>query len=255
MNLVNKRVLITRSRAQADEFAAALLAEGAEPIFFPVIEIIPLQDFAAFDQALQQLDGYDWLILTSVHGVHAFFQRLEILDIKKIPASLKIAVVGSKTSQSLLAHGLSADHVPDEYTAGGLFAGLNDDISGKHFLLLQSDLARTVLADQLRSAGGLVDQIVAYQNIAGPADADGLEALRSGVDIVTFTSPSTVKNFVDVLRENGLDPLNLAGAPIFACIGPVTKKAAEDSGFRDLVVPNEHTIAGLVQALGDLVLS
>jgi uroporphyrinogen III methyltransferase / synthase len=253
MNLVNKRVLITRSRAQANEFAAALTAEGAQPIFFPVIEIIPPGDFSVFDRTLVNLEKYDWLILTSVHGVEAFFKRLEILDIKNIPSHVQVAAIGSKTAQALSSYDVQVDHVPNEYTADGMLSGLNENISGKRFLLPQSNLARKTLADEIRLAGGIADEIVAYHTVAGQADTSGLDALRLGLDIVTFTSPSTVKNFVDMVRKNGLDPFHLPGDPLFACIGPVTKKAAEEAGFIHLVVANEHTTAGLIQVLGNLV--
>lgn len=253
MKLTNKRVLITRPRAQADEFAAALIAEGAQPIFFPVIEIIPPDDFSELDRALQNLDQYDWLILTSIHGVDAFFKRLKFLGIKEIPPQIRIAAVGSKTAQSLITLGTFPDHIPDEYIAEGILSGISKDISGKRFLLLQSNLARKVLSDQIRSAGGFADEVVAYHNIAGQPQASKLDDLRFGIDIITFTSPSTVKNFVDIVRENGLDSSNLPGNPLFACIGPITKKAAEEAGLTNLVMANEYTTAGLIQVLGNLV--
>ncbi|MBC7876874.1 MAG: uroporphyrinogen-III synthase [Anaerolineales bacterium] len=255
MKLANKRVLITRPRAQADEFAAALIAEGAQTIFFPVIEIIPPDDFSELDRALQNLDQYDWLILTSIHGVDAFFKRLEFLGMKELPSQIRVAAVGSKTAQSLITLGTFPDHVPDEFVAEGILSGIKKDISGKKFLLLQSNLARKVLSDQVRSAGGFVDDIVAYHNIASQPRASELDDLRFGIDIITFTSPSTVKNFVDIVCKNRLDPLNLPGNPLFACIGPITKKAAEEAGLTNLVVANEYTTAGLIQVLGNLVYS
>jgi uroporphyrinogen III methyltransferase/synthase len=253
MNLVNKRILITRARAQAKEFASALAAEGAQPIFFAVIEILVPDDFSALDHALVNLDHYDWLILTSIHGVEAFFKRLEVLGIKNFPSHLQVAAIGSKTAQTLSVYGLKVDHIPDQYTAEGMLSGLNENISGKRFLLPQSNLARKTLANEIRSAGGMADEVVAYHTVRALADASGLDALRVGVDIITFTSPSTVKNFVDILRENGLDPFNLPGSPLFACIGPVTKKSAEEAGFIHLVVANEYTIDGLIRVLGNLV--
>jgi uroporphyrinogen III methyltransferase/synthase len=255
MNLVGKRVLITRARAQAEEFAKALIAEGARPVFFPVIEIIPPDDFSDLDCALRNLDQYDWLVLTSVHGVDAFFKRLEVLAIEQIPLQLRMAAVGSRTAQCLSEHGISLDHVPDKYIPEAILSGLGENIHGKRFLLPRSDLARTVLAIEIRSAGGIVDEVVAYRNIKGQPDISGINALRSGVDIITFTSPSTVWNFVDIVRKNGLDPLNLSGAPLFACIGPITKKAAEEAGFVNLVAAEKYTTDGLVEVIGKLVIN
>ena len=255
MNLIGKRVLITRARAQAEEFAKALIAEGARPVFFPVIEIIPPNDFSVLDRALRNLDQYDWLVLTSVHGVDAFFKRLNVLGIEQLPLHLRTAAVGSRTAQCLSEHGISPDHVPDDYNAEAILPGLGENIHGKRFLLPQSDLARTVLARESCSAGGIVDEVVAYRNVKGQPDLSAMNALKSGLDIITFTSPSTVWNFVDIVRKNGLDPLNLPGAPLFACIGPITKKAAEEAGFVNLIAAEKYTTDGLVEVIGKLVIN
>jgi uroporphyrinogen-III synthase len=132
---------------------------------------------------------------------------------------------------------------------------LGENIHGKRFLLPQSDLARTVLAIEIRSAGGIVDEVVAYRNVKGQPDISEINALKSGVEIITFTSPSTVWNFVDIVRENGLDPLHLPGAPLFACIGPITKKAAEEAGFVNLVAAEKYTTDGLVEVISKLVIN
>ena len=253
MNLTNKRILITRPGAQAEEFANALIAAGARPIFFPVIEIMPLNDFSDLDSALLKIHTYDWLILTSVHGVDAFFKRLDTLGIKHVPEGLHVAAIGSKTASCLSQHGVTAHFVPTEYIAEAIPPGLGEDISGKRFLFPHSDLARTDLVNEIRSAGGLVDEVVAYRTVACQPDISGMNALRMGVEIITFTSPSAVHNFVAIVRNNGLDPINLPGTPLFACIGPITKKAAEEMGLCDLVVANEHTTAGLIEAIGKLV--
>jgi len=254
MNLIGKHVLITRSHAQAEEFAKTMIAEGAHPVFFPVIDIIPPDDFSGLDRALRNLDQYDWLILTSIHGVHAFFKRLKVLGIEQIPLQLRTAAIGSKTAQCLSEHGISPNRVPDEYIPESILPGLGENIHGKRFLLPQSDLARTVLAIEIRSAGAIVDEVVAYRNVKGQPDISGINALKSGVDVITFTSPSTVWNFLDIVRKNGLDPLNLPGDPLFACIGPITKKAAEEAGFVNLVAAEKYTTDGLVEVIGKLVI-
>jgi uroporphyrinogen-III synthase len=253
MKLKDKRVLITRPRAQAAEFAAALIAQGAIPVFLPVIEIIPPADVSALDDSLHKLNQYDWLVLTSIHAVEFVFQRMNTLGIKKLPSSIRVAAVGSKTARALSAHHISTDHVPDEYISEGLLSGLNENISGKRFLLPQSNLAQKVLADEIRQHGGLVDEVIAYQNVIAQPDHDGLQALHAGLDVITFTSPSAVRNFMRLVRDDGLDPLNLPGAPLFACIGPVTKKAAEEAGLGDLVVVKQYTTDGLVELISDLV--
>jgi uroporphyrinogen III methyltransferase / synthase len=218
-----------------------------------VIEIVPVDDFSTFDHALQQLDQYDWLVFTSIHAVDAFFQRLAVLEIKSIPTQLRVAAVGARTANALSVHGIRADHVPQEYSAECVLFGLKENIHNKRFLLPQSNLANKTLADGIRLAGGVVDEVIAYQNVTASLDVHGLEELRAGVDVVTFASPSAVRNFIQLLRENGLDPFHLAGAPLVACIGPVTRKAAEEAGFRNLAEAEEYTTDGLVKLLGDLV--
>src|SRR5688500_12326702 len=202
MNLIGKRILITRPRKQAEEFAAALLAEGAQPIIFPVIQITPPDNYSAFDFALQHLEDFDWLILTSVHGVEAFFQRLEVIGIKHITPGLHIAAVGSKTAQSLAAYGAWIDYVPDEYLPEAILLGLGKNLRGKRFLFPQSNLARTVLTDQIHSAGGLVTEVIAYRTIASEPDHSEVDELRASLDVVTFTSPSAVRNFVEIVQKN-----------------------------------------------------
>jgi len=253
MNLTNKRVLITRPRAQAEGFARALRASGAQPIFFPVIEIIPPDDYSALDFAIQSLEQYDWLVFTSVHGVEAFFKRLEALGIKRIPPRLHVAAVGSRTARFLSEHGLWTDHIPDEFIAEAMLPDFGKNIYGKRFLLPQSNLARTVLANEIRSAGGLVAEVVAYRNRLSEPHASELNDLRAGVDIVTFTSPSTVRNFIAVVQQHGLDVSNLPGDPLFVCIGPTTQKAAEEAGFSNLIVSSEYTTAGLIETLDNLI--
>ena len=253
MNLTNKRVLITRPRAQAEGFARALKAAGAEPIFFPVIEIIPPDDYLALDFAIRSLEQFDWLVFTSVHGVEAFFKRFEALGIERIPAGLRVAAVGSRTARFLSKHGLCTDQIPNEYIAEAMLPDFGKNIYGKRFLLPQSNLARTVLANEIRSAGGLVTEVVAYRNRLSEPNNSEINALRSGVDIVTFTSPSTVRNFITVVQQHELDPFNLPGNPIFACIGPTTQQAAEEAGFSNLVVSSEYTTAGLIETLDNLI--
>jgi len=255
MNLTNKRILITRSRAQAVKFADSLAAQGAQPIIFPVIEIVPAEDLSALDRALQTLDDYDWLVLTSVHGVNAFFDRLEALGMERLTPGLRVAAVGPRTARAVSDRGVWVEHMPDEYIPEAMLPGFGNNIYGKRFLLPQSNLARTVLAGEIRSTGGLVNEVVAYRTVSAEPDPSELNALRSGVDVVTFTSPSTVHNFVGIVRKNGLDPLNLPGSPLYACIGPVTKRAAEEAGLLTALVANQYTTDGLVEVISRLVVS
>jgi len=248
MNLTNKRIVITRPRERAGEFAALLTAEGAEPVFFPVIQISPLHDHTRLDEALRNLEHYDWLILTSVHGVDAFISRMQRLGLA-LPNHLRVAAVGIQTAMSLSGYGVTVHFVPTEYSAESIASSLRADASAKRFLLPQSNLARDVLAKQLQSAGGEVDEVVAYHTAQAQPDPFALEVLRSGVDVVTFASPSSVKGFANILDEHNVDIHNLPGNPLIACIGQVTASAVKDIGLQVNIEAQEHTIKGLVAAL------
>jgi uroporphyrinogen III methyltransferase / synthase len=248
MELKGKRVLITRPRVQTEEFARMLVTEGAEPVFFPVIEIVPLDDFSELDNALHHLSLYDWLILTSIHGVNALFVRLRTLAINPSPKHLQIAAIGPKTALCLSEYGITPDFVPAEYTAEAVLSGLGE-VTGKHFLLPQSDIALHTLADAIRVAGGIPDEVVVYRNIPAIPDSSAMDALCSGVDVITFASPSSVRSFLTVLDEHHVNAHSLPGDPLIACIGPVTASAARESGLRVDLEAKEHTIAGLVTAL------
>jgi uroporphyrinogen III methyltransferase / synthase len=248
MELKGKRVLITRSRVQTEEFARMLITEGVEPIFFPVIEIVPLDDFSELDSALHHLDRYDWLILTSIHSVYAIFARLRTLEIDLSPKHLHTAAIGPKTALCLSEYGITPDFVPPEYIAEAILSGLGD-ITEKHFLLPQSDIARHTLADAIRAAGGVPHEIVVYRNIPTKPDPASINVLRSGADVITFASPSSVKGFIAVLGEHSIDVHSLSGDPLIACIGPVTASAAREAGLCVDVEAKEHTISGLITAL------
>ena len=252
------KVLITRPRNQADSFADTLASAGFEPIFFPVIEIRPFEENIALDRAIAKLDCYDWVVFTSVNGVDAFFKRFilhrratENAEKNKINLSdsvVKIAAIGPKTAQSLEDHGVTPDFVPDEYVAEAILPGLGD-LRGRWVLLPRAEIARKALPEAIVAAGGVVHEIAVYQTLPAEPDSSGLAALKSGVDAVTFTSPSTVENFVETVRRAGLNPVQLPKNPLIACIGPITQKAAQEAGYSDIVVAEEYTTEGIVALL------
>lgn len=246
MNLAQKRVLITRPREHAIEFIEALKSAGAEPILFPVFEISPLQDFTEFDFALRALPQFDWLIFSSAHSAHAFFKRLRELEIESLPDALRIAVIGSKTASCLESYGRMPNFIPSKYMATEILSGLQP-VRGKRFLLLQSNLSAHTLAEALREDGGEVLEVTAYRNEPHIPDLSAFDNLRNGVDVITFTSPSSVQNFKSIVEKYSFHP-----KPLIACIGPVTAQAARDTGFTVDVEAQEHTIAGLFEALKEL---
>jgi len=248
MELENKRILITRPQLQAAEFAHRLQALGAVPLFFPVIEISPVQDTSEMDQALQQLDQYDWLVLTSVNGVQVVWERLAELQVENLPDRLKVAAIGPKTAAALQQVGVVPDFVPDEYVAEAILPGLGE-LHGLRVLLLRADLARAALPQTIERAGGVAHEIAVYNTLPVQPDPQELRDLQLGVDIVTFTSSSTVRNFVNLARQAGLDPHALPGEPLIACIGPITAQTAREQGLQVDLIASEYTTQGLIQAL------
>ena len=255
------KVLITRPRNQADSFASALTEAGFDPIFFPVIEIRPFKENVALDRAVEKLSCYDWIVFTSVNGVDAFFAHQESatesqshgenkfsLSLRDSVAGIKVAAIGPKTAQALEARGVKPDFVPEKYVAEAILPGLGD-LRGRWVLLPRAEIARKALPEAIVAAGGIAHEIAAYQTLPAEFHPEGLAALKSGVDAVTFTSPSTVENFVEIVRRAGLDPLHLPGNPQIACIGPITQNAAQEAGFSDIAVADEYTTEGIVTLL------
>lgn len=241
-----KRVLVTRPRAQADSFVEGLRTAGFEPIYFPVIEIRSIEDNSELDQALVQINKYDWVVFTSVNGVEVVFDRLE-----KYSSLPHVAAIGPKTAEALKARGVTPDFVPEQYVAEAILPGLGD-LRGKWILLPRAEIARKALPEAIVKAGGMAHEIAVYKTLPTQPGAEGLAALKAGVDVVTLTSPSTVQNFVAVAKQNGLNPLNLPNNPLFACIGPITEQAAREEGLINLVVAKEYTSGGLIQIIGNL---
>ena len=248
VDLMDKKVVVTRPRLQANGFVQALRSAGAQPVCFPVIEIGQVEDTTALDRALGKLHCYDWLILTSVNGVEMVWERLETLGSSGLPDGLRVATIGPKTAASLRERRVVPDFVPDEYVAEAITPGLGD-LVGRWVLLPRADLARPALADAIVDAGGVAHEIAAYRTLPATPDPEALDALRAGVDVITFTSSSTVHNFISLVRAAGLDPHQLPGNPAIACIGPVTAATAQNLGLPVSVIAREYTTHGLLQSL------
>jgi uroporphyrinogen III methyltransferase/synthase len=225
---------------------------GAEPIRFPTIAIRPPQDWQALDAAIDRLAGhrYGWVIFTSTNGVRFFWQRLEERgQDARIFDGAQLAAIGPVTAQALASRGLRADLVPDQYVAEAILEEIGP-IGGLRVLLPRADIARPALSEGLRQAGGEVDEVAAYQTV--PASSDDVrrirEMLEAGeIDVLTFTSSSTVRNFVKAM---GAVP-HLPSGTVVACIGPVTAQTATELGLPVDVSASEHTIEGLLSALLD----
>jgi uroporphyrinogen III methyltransferase/synthase len=242
------RVLITRPHPESLAFATALASIGAQAVFLPTITIQALPDTSLLDQALMQLHTYHWLVLTSANAVEALLSRQAALGITRFPDSLRVAAVGPQTAARLLDAGVVPNFVPARYLAEAILPGLGE-LKNRRVLLPLADIAPDTLSHAIQQAQGIPHVVTAYHTLPALPDPCGLLALSVGVDVLTFTSGSTVRNFVILLQRAGLDPFHLPGAPLVACIGPQTAQTAQQLGFTVAIVASEQTSAGLAHAI------
>ncbi len=245
--LSGQRILVTRPREQAGAFVRGLEALGAHVVVFPTVEILPLADKAALDRAIRGLPEQDWLVFTSANGVRHFLARCEALACTDSLSRLSIAAIGPQTARLLEQRGLAVSLVPGEYRAEGILSALGPErVRGRRFLLARVAGARDVLPETLRRWGAAVDVVEAYRNKPVRDGAERLLEVLDRVDWVTFTSPSTVNAFMDLLAGAN------AGFPAdarVACIGPITADAARRQGMDVTAVAREYTVPGLIQAV------
>jgi uroporphyrinogen-III synthase len=282
------RVLVGRARHQASALSTDLRKRGAEVIEIPFIEIRKPRSFTPLDSALKNLDTYDWLILTSVNGVDAMWERMNKLhltppsrkreghDFSRVlreskrtaglaaaGSSLRIAAIGPATKKAIEQRGVKVDVVPKEYVAESVVRSLKTKVKGKRVLLVRAKVARDVIPQELRKAGAHVDVVEAYETVVPQSSRRRVHAaLKSRrPHIVTFTSSSTVRNFVDLLgspaavkspqsvrgrgrpRHIGLDGI------LMASIGPITSSTLREVGLPSDISAKEFTIPGLVRAI------
>lgn len=250
--LFGKRVMTTRAHEQVGEFSQLLMAYGAEPVELPTILLIPPATWKAVDEAVGRINRYDWLILTSVNGVKPFMQRVQASgkDARAF-ASLRIGCIGPRTAQELAQYGLKADVIPAEYQAEGIIAALaTEGVRDRRVLIPRAEVAREILPDQLRELGAHVDVVPVYRTIIPNVDVEPFtrQFQEGRIDVVTFTSSSTVRNFVELF--GGAEPArHLVAQSVIACIGPITAKTAEDYGLAVSIMPAENTVPALAEAI------
>ena len=240
--LFGRRVLVTRPREQAGAFASALREAGAMVFEVPVIELLPPEDWTPVDAAIEHFGDYDWVAFTSANGVRAFCRRvLEKGRDARAFGRTRICAIGPETAQALEDYGLRADLVPDEYVAEAVAQALAKH-EPKSVLIPRARIARDVLPAELRSRGADVDVVEVYRTEAPEGAANRLKEALPEVDVITFTSSSTVTNF---MRLAGGVP----DAVKVACIGPITAQTAREHGLTVDVVADEYTTQGLKDAL------
>lgn len=254
--LFGKRILVTRSRSQASLLSDLIDDLGGEAIEFPMIELrFPTDEtkLSVMDAALHSLAQYDWVIFTSVNGVEYFFRRMKELqvDIRSMHRA-SITAVGPETAEALRERGLTVQVIPDTYQAEGIWESLQSLIStGQKVLLPRSDLARSFLPERLQEAGLHVDDVVVYETCIMEEGTDELiaELEKQELDIITFTSSSTVRNLVQIIQRQQRDHVKLLQHASIACIGPVTAQTAEEFGLTVNYLAEESTIPALVKAI------
>ena len=253
--LFGQRVLITRPKDQSTELIGMLEDLGGEALEFPTIQTIPASDYSSLDKAIDEIDSYDWLIFTSANGVSYFIERL--LDNGKDVRSLKninIATVGPATAKKVKDLKIKVDLVPKDFVAEGLIESFSKmGIKGKKMLLPRALKARELLPSELRKLGAIVEVAPAYETItAKDVSVPIKKRLTEGrIDWITFTSASTVKNFIKIM--DGIDLVELSKKVKIAAIGPITEKTAEKYGLAVEVTAGKSTNSGLVAAIEEVV--
>jgi len=251
-------VLVSRAKKQAGALSSALRELGCKVIEIPFIEIRPPRSLQPLDAALRTLTTYDWLILTSVNGVNALFDRMKKKRIEPSALeNLKIAAIGPATEKAIEARGLRVTVTPKEYVAESVVTALRRRVANKRVLLVRARVARDVIPRELRKAGASMDVVEAYETVVPRASAKRLRALlaneRRRPHAITFTSSSTVRNFVQLLglssARAALKKRDSHNGVHSASIGPVTSATLREFGLPVDIEAEEYTIPGLVAAI------
>ncbi len=255
--LAGRAVLITRPLEQSQEMVERLENLGAQVICRPLIEIVEPDSWEALDAAIEKLATCDWLLFTSANGVKFFFKRLrhkQNAPLSEITRAV-ICAIGPATATALESFGAEVDLITRDSKAEGLlqaiieYAGNIEDLRGKRFLIPRAKVARDILPDELSKLGAQVEAVEAYQTVGASINREELiEFLdRRKIDVVTFTSPSTVHHFVALIgKENLPERMQLV---ISACIGSITAATATAYGLQNLIQPDTYTAAALVEAI------
>ncbi|MCX6008627.1 MAG: uroporphyrinogen-III C-methyltransferase [Chloroflexi bacterium] len=247
--LFGKRILVTRAEHQANELSRLLMELGAIPVEMPVIKIGPPRTWKKLDQAIMNLRSYGWIIFTSVNAVEVFWKRLYALELdSRWLDDTKIGAIGPVTARALEEKGIRPDYLPEIYTSQGFLAGLKKkDIAGHRVLLPRADIAGNELAEGLIKLGAEVHQVTAYKTAPTKKGvSQGKQMLLKGkIDVITFTSASTVNSLLAILGQKWevIKRAKLAG------IGPNTATVLAQKGLKADIVAKEHTIPGLVEAI------
>jgi uroporphyrinogen-III synthase len=243
--LLDKKVLVPRGKGQAASFSRLVKKYGGIPVEIPLIAFRPIQKNERLTQCLDKLGTYDWIIFTSNVTVETFFSFVGEVG-NDFP---KIAVIGKKTAQVLKERGFEVDFVPSAYVAEVFVDEFLPYVgSGSRVLIPKGNLAREYIADSLMEAGALVDEVVIYETYMPEESRAKLAGLLAGgeLDVLTFTSPSTVDHLMEVVASSGLE--SRLRDCIIGCIGPVTEKRLREYGLQVHAAPEEYTVEGMLKS-------
>jgi uroporphyrinogen-III synthase len=261
--LAGVRVLVGRARHQAGALSAELRKLGATVVEIPFIQIRKPRSFKPLDTVLKNLKNYDWLILTSANGVEAMWERISQLKLSnRLPAQLQVSAIGPATKKAIEKRRAKVHVVPKEYVAESVVHSLKSKVKGKRVLLVRAKVARDVIPRELRNAGAHVDVVEAYETVVPESSRrrlrNTLKNPRLRPHVVTFTSSSTVRNFVELLGGSRAARLAIrevrererpCHAIQLASIGPVTSSTLRELGLAATVDATQYTIRGLVDAI------
>lgn len=249
--LWGQTIIVTRAREQASELMTGLRQLGAQVIACPTIRVEPLEDYAILDAALRELGVYDWIVFTSTNGVEQFWKRLRglNLDARALGGS-QIAAIGPATAEALAGHGICPDFIPESSISENVAQGLLErGMKGKLVLIVHALEGREALQEAVQVGGALVTVAPCYRTVPDNSNVEAVRAMlaEGKVDWVTFTSSSTVKNFVDAI---GTELIQAARHSFrVACIGPVTAKTAQEFQLEPDAIAPAATVAALIEAL------
>lgn len=257
--LAGKEIVVTRPQKQAGEMIQLIKERGARAFLFPVIDTVWSDNLAPLDLALEQIESYDCILFTSVNGVHYFFERIEELydlqNISSLISGKKIAAIGPKTARSLENFGFKVTPLPASYTQESLVEQLKKEFKEElekeiHILFPQAKSARKLLGEQLRHLGMRVDEVEVYRtikvNLNHRVKEEFVERLQQQkIDVITFTSPSTVKCFLENLKHSSWR--EYLDSVVIACIGPITAQTARKLGLQVTIEADTYTVGGLLE--------
>ncbi|MFC0469439.1 uroporphyrinogen-III synthase [Halalkalibacter kiskunsagensis] len=248
--LAGKTILVTRAKEQANDLSQLIKNQGGSAVEVPLIAFQPINS-KEVGQAIHHLQDYDWLIFTSVNGVHFFMNHYKTLQYDTRFPTIQIAVVGTKTEEALMSYHLSADLVPKDFVAEGLVAALSQTLKkGDRVLVARGNLGRVELIQEATKLGAFVDDLSVYETVYPKRATKQLQsALRchAKIDYVTFTSSSQVHHYMNALKEIRIDPKEV-GAKI-ACIGPIAARTAKKYDLPVEIIPHTYTIEHLVEQI------